>query len=78
MEAINDIFGLLSPSYSNRQIPANFVSSPLASLGESVKNRRPEEKCDAFVGGEDEKSRNESYSFMVNFLVMWPLLFSHT
>ena len=33
-----------------------------------------EKKSDALAAGADGRGKNESYSFLVNFLVMWPSL----
>jgi hypothetical protein len=54
------------------------ASSLLASVGKRVKNLRSRKKMGfPYPGVRTEEVNNESYSFLMNFLVMWPSLYSH-
>ena len=76
IEANNDIFSQLSPSYENRQVTVNFVSNPIEEVSRGVKNYRSGKNVLLLSECEDGKNKNESYSFPANNLVMWHHFFT--
>lgn len=50
------------------QQPANELSGKCGKASEE--QQVEEKKCAARAGGEEKRNKNESYSFMVNFLIM--------